>query len=46
MQEALIATNGVIARAAERLGMPVRTFFDKQRLHGLTVPRKPGGALK
>jgi DNA-binding NtrC family response regulator len=40
MEEALEQASGVVARAAERIGMPLRTFFTKQKLYGLPA-RKP-----
>ena len=39
MEEALVATNGVMARAAERIGMPVRTFFHKHKQYGMGTAR-------
>jgi two-component system response regulator AtoC len=39
MAEALVATNGVMARAAERIGMPVRTFFHKHKQYGMGTAR-------
>ena len=40
MSEALTACNGVQVRAAELLGMPIRTFSYKLKQYGLTVPTK------
>ena len=40
MREALEATGGNQTRAAELLRMPVRTFFEKAKLHGLTPRRR------
>ncbi|WP_063815725.1 sigma 54-interacting transcriptional regulator [Sorangium cellulosum] len=39
IQEALDATAGVQTRAADLLGMPIRTFFSKLKQYGI-VPRK------
>jgi DNA-binding NtrC family response regulator len=36
MAEALVQCNGVQVRAAERIGMPIRTFSTKAKLYGLT----------
>lgn len=40
MSEALAACNGVQVRAAELLGMPIRTFSYKLKQYGLTVPNR------
>ncbi len=41
MLEALTASAGVQVRAAELLGMPIRTFSYKLKQYGLTVPNRP-----
>jgi len=40
IREALEATGGNQTRAAGLLAMPVRTFFEKAKLYGLTPKRK------
>jgi two-component system response regulator AtoC len=40
MKEALEATNGNQTRAASLLTMPVRTFFEKAKLYGITPKKK------
>ena len=40
MREALEATNNNQTRAAGLLTMPVRTFFEKAKLYGLTPKKK------
>jgi two-component system, NtrC family, response regulator AtoC len=41
MQQALEQTGWVQTRAAELIGMPLRTFQQKVKLHGLARPRPP-----
>ncbi len=41
MMEALTASAGVQVRAAELLGMPIRTFSYKLKHYGLAVPNRP-----
>ncbi len=43
MREALAATRGVRARAAELIGMPLRTFATKLKAYGLSEARRGGG---
>ncbi len=38
IEEALAATDGVRVRAAELIGMPLRTFVAKLKVHGLSSP--------
>ena len=40
IREALEATSGNQTRAASLLAMPVRTFFGKAKLYGLTPKKK------
>jgi two-component system, NtrC family, response regulator AtoC len=42
MQQALKAAGGVRVRAAELIGMPLRTFVTKLKVYGLTSPRAEG----
>jgi transcriptional regulator with GAF, ATPase, and Fis domain len=41
MMEALTASAGIQVRAAELLGMPIRTFSYKLKQYGLAVPNRP-----
>ena len=41
IEQALNVCNGVKARAAGLLSMPLRTFHLKLRQYGIDVPRKP-----
>lgn len=41
MMEALTASAGIQVRAAELLGMPIRTFSYKLKQYGLAVPHRP-----
>lgn len=41
IREALAVTGGNQTRAAALLSMPVRTFFEKTKLYGLTPKKKP-----
>ena len=42
MIEALTATEGARAQAAELIGMPLRTFVTKLKEHAIDVPPKRG----
>ena len=43
MAQALEACGGVKARAAELIGMPLRTFVTKSKRYGLSQPRSAPG---